>query len=710
MTATAKEYANWIVKNSDKRGTKEFDTVVRAFEKTRAAEMSAGDAMPGARVPEWGQESPGLYKAASVARDVLGPAVEVGLPVAGAVIGAGGTIPTGPGALVGGAAGAGLGQGLAGELTYQADVALGRRQPRSVMETITEPISNIGYGAATELAVPGILKYAGQKIGGMADVLRGARTDIRARNLLQQSLQAGGVSGVEPMRNVLRAAPETMTARQAGAQLDQSVFQAMGQRAEQQLNFVDAIKNKYANQVEADVQTLAELAGGRSATEVRAAQDAARADLNLATGPQREAALGRANVVGRLEPTLRAEASQLETAATEAVDQARRAEVAKQKAAIRAGQQLFPTGPGGELTGQPRISGRYSYMGDDMQELAERVQQQAAQGSLEFGQAARMASAAADSLANAGVKPLDGKAIAAQVRALTKDPRFAGMDERNIALNRVAADLEEWTNNQGIIDADALEAIRKNSVNAIFQTTNLAPKAKAKAVAKTMNDIRPLLIDAVENAGGVGYRQYLENYAQGMREIEKQQLLGAAFEIYQKNPKRFVDLVEGNAPKLVEKALGYKNYDIESLLDGDTLKQLRDVAENVKLTDRSEKLTKNAAEGLQTILRQNLPLLRLPPFLSAKTTIANEIIANLERKIGAKTMNRLAEAYKSGQSADELLGKLTSYERFQIATAINDPQISQLARSSVAFGLPQTIESANQLLTQPPENRNELAR
>lgn len=701
MAATADEYANWIVKNADLRGTKDFDTVVQAYEQAKREEMSAGDTMPGPRVPEWGQESPGLYKAASVARDVLGPAVEVGLPVAGAVLGAGSAIPTTFGALAAGAVGAGLGEGLAGELTYQADVALGRRQPRSVMEMVTEPISNIGYGAATELAVPGILNYAGKKVGRLVDAVTSgpSRSDIRARNILQQTLQNENISGIDPMRNVLRNAPEGLTARQAGAQLDQSVFQALGERAEKQLSYIDVFKNRYSNLIDEDVATMADLAGGRTATEIRAAQDAAKTDLNLVTAPQRETALGRANVVGRLEPTLRAEASVLEDAATEAVDQARRAEIAKQKAAVRANQT------------DPNVwSQQYEdYMRQGIPEIAERVQQQAAQGSLEFGLAARMASAAADSLANAGLKPLDGKALSAQIRALAKDPRFAAT-ERSIALNRVASDIDEWTNANGIIDAAALDSIRMNSVNAIFRETNLSPKAKAKVVANTMNEIRPFLIDAVENAGGAGYREYLENYARGMREIEKQQLMGAAFELYKKSPKRFVELVEGGAPKLVEKALGYKNYDIEALLDGDTLATLRNVAENVKLTNRSKKLTEDAAEGLEKILKQNLPLMRLPPFLSAKTTIGNEIIANLERKIGAKTMDRIAQAYKSGQSADELLGKLTSYERFQIATAINDPQISQFARSSVAFGVPQAIESANQLLTQPPENRNELAR
>lgn len=697
MAATAEQYANWIVKNADKRGTKEFNTVVRAYEKAKQMQTTAPDAIPSARTPEWAQESPRLFEAASTARDVLGPAVEVALPTAGAVLGAGAAAPTVVGTAAGAAAGAGLGEGIAQEILYGADVALGRRPPRTGYETVMEPVSNVAFGATMEAAAPAVMR----KLGGVADLFRGARTDIKARNLLRQSLTAEGGQGViEPMSNMLRAGPEGLTARQVAAQADTSVFQALGKSAEQQLGFIDAYKNIKSTRVEDDIAKIADLAGGVTATELRAAQDAARSNLNLVTGEAREAALGRADVLGRLEPTLRAEASVLEEAASESVEAARRANVASEKARIRANQT------------DPNVwSQQYEdYMRQGIPDLAERQMKQAAEGSLEFGQAARMAGAAADSLRSAGVQPLEGKRIADAIRELAKDPRYAGMSERNIALTRVANDIEEWTNNQGIVDAFALDSIRKNSVNAIYQTTNLNPKAKAKAVAKTMSEIRPLLVDAIENAGGAGYREYLENYARGIDEIERKQLMGAALELYSKNPKKFVDLVEGNAPKTVEKIMGFKNYDISSVLDPDSLKVLQDAAQTIKLTQRSDKLVENTAKGLDTILRDSLPFLRLPPFLSAKTTVANEIIANLERKVGTKVLNRLGEAYKSGKSAADLLDSLTAYERFQLMTAISDPQISQMVRTGTTFSVPQTIEAANQLLTQPPENQNQLAR
>jgi hypothetical protein len=694
MAATAEQYANWIVKNADKRGTKDFDTVAQAYKTAREQERST---MPvdtgGPQTPDWAKESPGLYSAASTARDVLGPAVEIALPAAGAMLGVG----SGP---VGVGLGAGLGEGIAGEIMYGADVALGRREPRSVMETVTQPVSNVAFGALTESAGGKVIDFLGKKIGGTVDAFKGARTDTKARNLLRESITTGGATPQEQAKllNALRTAPADMTARQAAAGAETGgLFQALGARAEQQLSVVDSYPVIMSNRIDSDVANLAELAGGVTSTELRAAQDAAKKQLNLTTGPQREAAIGRAKELGGLEPSLRAEASALEDAAATAAEDLRRFAAAKDRASVRA-NSTFP------VEGMPRVSGRYSYMGDEIQELAEQRMKQAADGSLEFGQAARFAESAADSLKNAGVVPLEGQKIADAIRAMTKDPRFAAMSERDIALNRVAQDIEQWTNAQGIIDADALDSIRKNAVNSIFQTTNLTPKAKAKAVAQTMNEIRPLLVDAMENAGGAGYRQYLENYSRGMDEIARKELFGTALDLYRNNPSKFIKLIDGDATKIVEKTLGYRNYDIAEAIGEQGMEVLRNAAQTIKRTNKSEELVKNTDLALETLLRKNLPLMRLPSFISFKAAIGNQVLSSLERKIGDKVLARLGTAFKSGKSATDLLDSLTSYERFQVMSAIEDPAIAQMVISSAKFG------AVNALSPDDQPNQNQLAR
>jgi hypothetical protein len=690
MAATAEQYANWITKNADKRGTKEFDTVARAYEQAKT--MSAG-AEGQTKTPDWAKESPGLYSAASTARDVLGPAVEVALPAAGAVLG----VKGGP---VGVGLGAGLGEGIAGEIMYGADLALGRREPRSVMETVTQPVSNVAFGALTESAGGKVIDFAGRKIGGLMDAVRGARTDVKARNLLRESITTGGASPQEQAKllNALRTAPADMTARQAAAGAETGgLFQALGARAQQQRPVVDSYSAIIGNRIDNDIANIAELAGGVTNTELRAAQDAAKKQLNLTTGPQREAAIGRAKELGGLEPALRAEASALEDAAATATEDLRRFAAAKDRAAVRANQT------------DPNVwSQQYeNYMRQGIPELAEQRMKQAADGSMEFGQAARFAESAADSLKNAGVVPLEGRPIADAIRTLVKDPKYAGLNERAVALTRVAKDIEDYTNAGGIVDADALNAIRQNSVNAIFQTTNLTPKAKAKAVAQTMNEIRPILVDAMENAGGAGYRQYLENYSRGMDEIARKELFGTALDLYRNNQSKFVKLIDGDATKIVEKTLGYKNYDIASAVGEQGMEVLRNAAQTLKRTAKSEELVKNTDLALEQLLRANLPLMRLPSFISFKAAIGNQVLSSLERKIGDKVLARLGTAFKSGKNATDLLDSLTAYERFQVMSAIDDPQIAQMLSSGAKFGAATTV---NELATDSPSSQNQLAR
>jgi hypothetical protein len=696
--ATADQYAEWIVSNADKRGSKDFDTVVKAYEEAKREALPTGDQMPGPRVPDWAKESPNLYSAASTAADIGIPIVEIGLPVAGAVLGAGGTSFSGPGSLVGAAAGAGIGEGIAGEIKYGTEVALGRREPRSVMEGVTEPMSNVAFGATTEGVGGKVLDFAGKTVGRVVDAVRGgaSKLDIKARNMVRESLNVEGAPGVDTMSSTLRNAPENLTARQAGSTENAPLFQALGKLGEKQKSVSSSYPNIMKNQASEDIADMAELAGGVTQLELQQARDATFSRLTSETKPMREGSLGRANELGTLEPALRSEATILENAASSSVDDVRRFTAAKDRAQVRANQT------------DPNVwSQQYeNYMKTGIPELAEKRMEQAANGSLEFGQAARFAESAADSLRNAGVEPLEGMRIADAVRALIKDPKYAGLSERAIALNRVAKDIEEYTNAGGLIDADALDAIRKNSVNAVFQSTTLSPKAKMAAVANTMTEIRPLLIDAIENAGGKGYRQYLTTYADGMDRINRKELMGVALQLYANNPAKFIKLVDGDDIKTVRKTLGYNMHNIAEVGE-EAMAILKRAAKTLATTKESLAQLKDQEKALESLLSEFLPLIRLPSFLSAKVTATNTALDILEKKIGKKVMSKLGHAYKSGKRAAALLDVLTSYERFQLMSAYMDPQLTQFMRSSATFG---SVGAYNALTNKPLPQQNQLAR
>jgi hypothetical protein len=617
-------------------------------------------ALPPSTGSAFEQNYPRTFRAASAARDVLGPTIEGLATAGGALAGA----PLGPAGMVGGA---GLGYGMSQELLRGADVALGREQPRTGMETITEPIGNVAFGSVMEAGVPKVMSFLAKGAGRVIDFAKGNRADIKAANMLRQSLESGTRSGVEPAINALRQAAPGQTAAQATADLKAPLWQSLNASVARQRGAVDDYANVIANQQANDIAELARLAGGDTSTAARTSVQGVQRELTAATGPLREGALDRAAATSEDTVRLRGEAATAREAAGMKVEDARRMALTQEKAAARA-NQTFP------VEGMPRVSGRLSYWGDEGAAMAEKQLSQAAKGSLKFGEAARIREAGLESLQNAGLRPLEGKPLADQVRALTKDPAFAGNRERNIALNRVARDIEQWTGANGVLDAHALDAIRMNSVNSIFANSPLSPKAKAKAIAKTMGELRPALIDAVENAGGEGYRGYLQTYQAGIQNVNQKRLMGEALDLYKNNPDAFIKLVDGDAPKAVEKIMGYGNFNIASEIGEEALTTLRGAAQTLKNAKEMSSQSTLAQDALRELLAENVSLMRLPSLISAKFAATNQAIAILEKSIGKKVMGKLVTALRTGTGAADLLETLPAQDRMHVLQVLSDPR------------------------------------
>lgn len=646
----------------------------RAIAIARARRKAEEEALPSARseTPEWGVENPTAFKIASGAREMLGPTFEALGTAGGAILGS----TLGP---VGTVGGAGLGYGMTQEVLRGADVLLGRAKPRTGMETVTEPVGNVAFGAVTEAAAPKVMSLLSKGAGRVIDFVKGNRPEIKAANMLRQSLESGTRSGVEPIQNVLRNAPEGMTAAQATTDLKAPLWQSLNASVARQRGAVDDYANVLANQQANDLADLAKFAGGDTATEVRQSVTGAKRALGATTEPTKKAALTAASDVSETMVGLKGEAATAREAAEIKTADARRMASAAEKAAARA-NKTFP------VEGQPRVSGKYSYWGTEAAETAEKQLSDAASGSLKFGDAARLREAALESLQNAGLVPLEGKPLADQIRALTKDPAFAGNRERAIALNRVAKEIEQWTSSNGVVDAHALDAIRKNVVNSIFANSPLDPKAKAKAVAQTMNDIRPAIIDAIESAGGTGYKDYLQSYQKGIQSVNQKQLMGAALDMYKNKPDEFIKLVDGDIPKSVEKIMGFGNFSIADELGPEAMTTLRSAAQTLKNAKEMTAQSSMAQDALRELLAENVSLMRLPSLISAKFAATNVAISILEKKIGKDVMKTLVDGLKTGKGAAELLDTLPTSEKNRVLKLLSDPRNYGIPAGGLATG------------------------
>lgn len=600
-----------------------------------------------------------------------------------AVIGAGAGAPLGPPGMVGGA---GLGYGIARELISGGNRMMGLEPPRQGAAIVAEPLQNVAEGATMETGGRVLGNVLGKVAGKAVDLFRSP--ELKAANIARESLQ----QDVPAVLNALRAAPTGQTAAQATASITNPTWQALiERRLAADPKFTTTLKNM--NEQDA-VNELAKIAGGVTETDVRAASEATKRNITAVTTPMRDTALARANL-GQDVADLEARSSSMSQQAA--------AEVQKVRDLVNAGK-IAEAAARLELIkkGLPVGFTKYTYKGD-LARMADEWATQAANGSLDLGQGARIAQGAADSLRSAGIKPLNAPALVNQIKTVATNPEFAGNDVMSTAVKNVADDIAKWTTSGGLIDAVALDAIRKNSVNAAIRQLNPGADATTQRnlAAGVLSKLKPIIDNAIESAGGTGYKDYLAAYSKGMASIAEQKLAGKALELFRTNKKEFLSLVEGNSPDQVEKILGPGSYNIAKDVSSKTLDVLREQAAKVT---RDMNITGQAADGreaLVALLSQQQSGLRLPSFFSAKVTAANAAMDTLERKIGNKSMKILTEAFKTPQGAADLLQTLPAAESNRVLKVLSNPS-SWMPGSAAA-----TVSNVRNALA--PENQNALA-
>ena len=458
--------------------------------------------------------------------------------------------------------------------------------------------AGLGYGMAKEA-----LNLADIYIGGKAPRQGAAQVTEPVRNVLEgATYEAGGrlvgpalgyVAGkVTDLRqipkqkaaaiaqkalgddlpnviNALRNAPDNVSVAELTAKIDNPAWQALIKNAlEKDPQFVR--KARLLGERESR-NALAELVGGATAADVRATNELAKSNLSAITTPMRESSLKRTNL-GQY--------------------------VADEASARAANDLAVLTGSGAKI--------------DPAQFVAQ-------------------ATGAEKALRSVGIKPLESAPLIQRISATADNPAFAGNDLISGAVKNVADDIAKWTNQGGIIDANALEAIRKNSVNAAI--AKLRPGADATAqrnlAAGVLAKIKPAIDDAIEGAGGAGWRDYLTTHAKGMRNIAEKKLTGEAARLWKSDKDAFVRLVQNESPDVVEKFLGPGNYNIAKELSDDTMTVLQKQAEK-RLTELAikEQVTEGGA-ALAQLLKQETSRFRLPSLLNFWASAGNKTLSEL---------------------------------------------------------------------------------
>lgn len=524
-------------------------------------------------------------------------------------------------------------------------------------------------GGVANAAVPPLVSAVGKGTGAIIDILTGRHPTVKAADILRTA--AGNDIGA--IRAATAKAPPDLTAAQAAYGINNNTWNALGELAARndKEHFFSRLGDKQKQDM---IDAVRKIAGGANQTEARQAAEATKQALNNVTTPMRNIELAAANTAGKMAPKLQGTIDKFDDAAASKVEDVRRFMGASERA-----PGTLPT---------TASLGQANYVGRSLADKAEQVASNAAESSLRFGEARNMADRALKSIEAHGLKPLDTNAIIGNISGKLGNPSLAGNTVAQKVLSNVSDTIKTWTDKSGgVIDAEALYAIRKNAVNSEIEAMMGAadPKVKAQYASKLLNTVKPYIDEAIIKAGGTGWKDYLKTFEQGMTGINQQKMGAKALDLLERQPKKFESLAAGNEPKMVEKIFGTE-YDLAKAM-GDKVKPINEVA---AMITRDRLIKEGAAKGevpLAGILAENVSKLKLPNWINAKVALTNRALDVLETQINKKTMEAVYAAMRSGKSANQLLDEIPSSEKIRVINALVKGRPSGILEGSVTSGV-----------------------
>lgn len=518
-------------------------------------------------------------------------------------------------------------------------------------------ISAAEFGAA----LPVIAKLVRASGGKLADITKLPR--LRAAQIIRDSLgsneDAARAAFAALSPNDQRLARQVLV----DAGVEPRVFMGLGADVERlRPDEVGGILERQAAEREA---RLAQAAGGATATDRRAGAELARQNVSQATGPIRETAIERANVAGRVVP----EAERIASAARQRAD------------------EITSSGFVSRMRGlEDRAAEQASIMGDmpavfpDMGAIqktrgisgaAGQRAEQATRAQIGLRQTARDMEDVVADLAAQGMRPLQVAPIVGQLRNMAAQPGTRADKLQRSTLTRLANELQGLADANGVINARDLYQIRKTGVNDIVDRllgSRAQPASGTKErTASLLTSIRPMIDDAIETAGGTGWKDYLVRTRQGFEAVNRQELAATGAQLAKESPTEFTALMRGERPKIVEDIMGpgTKQYDIAGMALADPSKYLalKKSAQEIETLNRMTELGRQGGPAAAELIGRERPLLSrsltrmgLAAFPPARISLEASEQA-LATTLAPRIQSQLAEGFLSGQNAAALMNQ-----------------------------------------------------
>jgi hypothetical protein len=594
--------------------------------------------------------------------DVVAPTVEMLAGLGGAALGT----PAGPmGAVYG------SGVGYAGARQFLGATGLVDDAGGAGDNMLSGMLGQAGGGAVGNALASAVKagKPVLQSVGAAFNSAGAAAT--KAQKILTEALAKDGVS-MDTVKAILSKAPPDM--------LPGTALARAGVVSPTTQALFDNYLSKYAPgskdaalaaETGLDKKVMSFLAGGSDQTAARQTREASVRNLNKVTEPVKAVELKRANAYN--QSGLDERAAIARTNAAQGAEDVRRVGAATE----RAGQ--IGTAADSAVTA-PEVADRFF----KLQDLGNAATDKSAKYALDQGAVARSAEAAAQSLKASGLRPLKTDSILAGVDRVLADVTKAGNVEMPPILNEVKSLIRQWTNANGVIDAVALDAIRKNAVSSIVAKMNVDPKASSQVAASSLKSLQPLIEDAIEAAGGRGYKQYLRDYSTKRAVVKSRPELAAqAMKMFEKNPQEFIDLVRGNNPEAIEAVFGPGNIDIVKQMGEKAMKAMQGVADNTGARMAKDTQILAGQQAMKETLMANKLEAQLPNLMNAKVSVINKMLRGMTGNVDSKTAEILTRGAQSGDRIEKILAQLPESKVDRVIQLLD----GQVFKTSAAAGI-----------------------
>ena len=528
------------------------------------------------------------------------------------------------------------------------------------------------FGAGVGGAIPAAMKVAGVVGSGARHLYRGTVEPLfqRGRNAAEarKYVKVAGDRAPEieaalrnPSSSVAGYQP---TAAEVIASLPASIARSgQAEMAGLQANVSRSLPSAEAAVLQGQGARLADAI--RSFGGDKAGLERAIKDRNAVTGPMRDEAIANANVAGVQGPRIQQALAEKLSEASEATNDVRRFGGAFQRAGdieqrhFAAGSR--PTQPsGGPVDGTYRaardamqnaqdvggpVGGRYSHAAE-LGQRADAVAGDAASKSLQRGAEARFLAMQDASLGQSGHFPLDSSKIVGQIDKILGTPGDRAVTLNEKVLSAIRAKIRQFTNDKGVIDANDLYAIRKTDINDVVsdltKDMNAVTKQRAAGLATS---IKADIDNAIEAAGGTGWKDYLTLYGHMSRKID-QRNIGMALEEKLTSalsgdaalrPGAFATALRDSSHLPQKSANVPRHQTLEDALTPQNMAKVNAVAGTLETQAAADRLGRAGASRAAEIT--GVPEIPVPGMVSQKVTIAKHFARILQAK-GTSQMDR----------------------------------------------------------------------